>query len=215
MKKVLKKVVEYFRKNWRLGKASTVTMVLAISMMSCSKDEIPTEEEPIGTVVLKSYSEVFDSVDCYFNEAVIKYEGVDLNMNRILDEYEVVSESEVCVSVSEIGINFYTDTLTLVENGRVIPNSKVTVEKRDYWSENEQQYVYNARITFSDGTWRELRILNENANQVQIGVKSTGEIFGTYIKNWNDYSGEVMTRFQLKDFNGKVKTYFVVNTLEL
>ena len=34
MKKVLKKVVEYFRKNWRLGKASTVTMVLAISMMS-------------------------------------------------------------------------------------------------------------------------------------------------------------------------------------
>ena len=26
MKKVLKKVVEYFRKNWRLGKASTVTI---------------------------------------------------------------------------------------------------------------------------------------------------------------------------------------------
>jgi len=38
MKKVLKKVLEYFRKNWRLGKASTVTMVLAISMMSCGNE---------------------------------------------------------------------------------------------------------------------------------------------------------------------------------
>jgi len=36
MKKVLKKIVEYFRSNWRLGKASTVTMLLVISMMSGS-----------------------------------------------------------------------------------------------------------------------------------------------------------------------------------
>jgi len=187
--------------------------IATLGMISCSKDETPTEE-PIGTVVLKSYSEVFDSADCYFNEAVIEYEGVDLNMNRILDEDEVQSESEVCVSVPKIGVNFYTDTLTLVEYGRVVSDIEITVEKIDYWSTVLQQFVSDARITFLDGSYRQLAIVNENANQVQLGYRSSGEIIGAYVKNWND-SGDVMTRFYLKDNNGKIKTYFVVNTLEL
>ena len=63
MKKVLKKVAEYFRKNWRLGKASTVTMLLAISMMSCG-DECTECYDVTRTVYYPEFSTYSETV-CY------------------------------------------------------------------------------------------------------------------------------------------------------
>ena len=86
MKKLLKKIVEYFRSNWRLGKASTVTMLLVISMMSCSKDDSISE---------LSRDREATTEECV-NGGVITLFGIDSNNNNYLDYSEITARATFC-----------------------------------------------------------------------------------------------------------------------